>query len=264
MKMPSSTKAGMMKSQPLICSLRSSFACAKECPVEAMQNDRVPSRGRVRRKGERDERPAPAVTYWICCLTCASMAAMASSTEPPLARAGGLRDDRRVDLVSEDAVVHGRNGSEPVGEVLPDRLAAEEVVARLVGLAFAGGERASRRRPGRRGSSGRSRRPCPRCRRGSRRRRPFPAEDARTYQLEPPEVGGVRGAFDVRELRDRGNAPLAGLVGVGLDGAGHPHAGIDRGDFARGEGAGDIRSSRRQACRCPVDCRSLDRSRAPP
>ena len=61
---------------------------------------------------------------------------------PPLAMAGSCATIAAVDLGGEDAVVDGRNLREPVGEVLPDRLAAEEVVAGLVGLAFAGGEAA--------------------------------------------------------------------------------------------------------------------------
>jgi len=53
-------------------------------------------------------------------------------------------------------------------------------------------------------------------------------------------VGIAGGAFDAFELGNGGHAPLAGLVGLRLDGAGHPHA-IERdGGFARGEGAGKL------------------------
>ncbi len=45
-----------------------------------------------------------------------------------------VRRDGRVEFVGEDAVIDSRHLDEPVGELLPNLVAAEEIVRLLIGL----------------------------------------------------------------------------------------------------------------------------------
>src|SRR6185437_2429441 len=148
---------------------------------------------------------------------------------------GKLREDSLIHLGGEGAVLDARDLALPIREVLPDRLVAEERIGRLVGVALDG------RHPRAEGA--------------------LPGEDllvevlvARPDGLEEVDrgvLGRSRGqhvparaafarvvgrAIHAHKLRNGRNAPLARLVGLRLDSAGHPDAvdGADR--LARGKG----------------------------
>ena len=85
--------------------------------------------GRGLREAGTGSLPFPRAGYWICCLGLIVDRLEGVIDRTALGDRRQLRLHGGVDLGGEGAVVDARNLAEPVGEVLPDLLAAEERIA---------------------------------------------------------------------------------------------------------------------------------------